>query len=192
MWTNLLMRIRFRMSGWFRPRMIYGFKRGDGVRLRRTRVSNMTRVECPEKLMVADNVYIGHFNMIDASGGLIIGEGCQITNYVSILTHSSHIAIRLYGNEYLDHRHHTGYLKKATTIGAYSFIGPHSVLMPGARLGKGTLVSAYSFVASGEYPDFAVLAGNPAKVVGDTREMDHKWLVDAPELKPLYEAWAHE
>ncbi|OHX13733.1 acyltransferase [Chromobacterium sphagni] len=191
-WNGIFSRIRFRLSAWVRPRMVYGFHRGDGVFLKRTRVSNMTRVEHIDKLMVEDNVYIGHFNLIDASGGLFIGEGCQITNYVSLLTHSSHVAIRLYGREYLDRGDHAGYLKKPTALGRYSFVGPHSVLMPGVALGKGSIVSAYSFVAAGDYPDFAILAGNPAKVVGDTRDMDAEWLALHPDLHPLYEAWADD
>ncbi|MGR2682614.1 acyltransferase [Chromobacterium haemolyticum] len=191
-WHALFRRIRFRLSAWVQPRMVYGFTRGDGVFLKRTRVSNMTRIEHVGKLMVDDNVYIGHFNLIDASGGLYIGEGCQITNYVSLLTHSSHVAIRLYGDRYLESSNHVGYLKKPTKLGPYSFIGPHSVLMPGVELGKGSMVSAYSYVPAGVYPDFAILAGNPARVVGDTREMDAKWLDEHPELLPLYEAWAHD
>lgn len=64
--------------------------------------------------------------------------------------------------------------------------------MPGVELGKGSIVSAYSFVQAGEYPDFAILAGNPARVVGDTREGDAEWLAQNPELHRLYEAWAHD
>ena len=190
--AKLLSRIRFRLSAWVHPRMMYGFKRHDGVFLSRTRLSNLTRVEHVHRLEIGDNVYIGHFNFIDASGGLTIGEGCQITNYVSILTHSSHIAIRLYGKKYLDNANHVGYLRKPTVIGRYSFIGPHSVVMPGAHLGKGSLISAYSFVSAGDYPDFAILAGNPAKVVGDTREMDAELLDAHPELRSLYEEWVRD
>lgn len=187
-WQSIL----FRLSGLVRPRMVYNYLRHDGVRLPFTRVSNMTHIDTPELLEIGNNVWIGHFNMIDASGGLIIGEGCQITNYVSLLTHSSHISLRLYGETYLYHNEHAGYLKASSRIGAYTFIGPHSVLMPGVSIGKGSIVSAYSYVAAGEYPDFAVLAGNPAKVIGDTREIDEQWLQDYPQLRPYYEAWAHE
>ncbi|OWY39057.1 transferase [Xenophilus sp. AP218F] len=191
-WNRFLSRIRFRLSALIGPRMVYGFHRGDGMYLKRTRVSNMTRIEHINKLQVEDNVYIGHFNLIDASGGLHIGEGCQITNYVSVLTHSSHVAIRLYGREYLQRDNHAGYLKRPSSLGRYSFVGPHSVLMPGVTLGKGSIVSAYSYVPAGVYPDFAILSGNPARVVGDTREMDAKWLEQHPDLQALYEGWADD
>jgi hypothetical protein len=79
-------------------------------------------------------------------------------------------------------------VRRPTDIGAYTFIGPHSVVMPGSRIGRGVLVKAYSYV-DGEVPDFAVVAGQPAVVVGDTRELT------APGSKPTrparhYDAWA--
>lgn len=190
--TRILERIKISLSGWVKPQMQAGFRRHDGIQLLRTRVSNFTRIESPGKLEIDDNVFIGHYNFIDASGGLTIGEGCQITNYVSVLTHSSHIAIRLYGESYLDHNNHIGYLRKSSVIGPYTFIGPHSVLMPGTSIGKGSLISAYSYVGGGVFPDFAIIAGNPAQVVGDTRDLDRSWLQDHPELRPCYEAWAND
>ena len=188
----LLRSLCYRWSTSLQPKMVYGFTRGDGVFLKRTRVSNMTRIEDVAQLVIEDNVYIGHFNLIDASGGLYIGEGCQITNYVSLLTHSSHVAIRLYGDRYLESKNHVGYLKKLSRIGPYSFIGPHSVLMPGVVLGKGSMVSAYSYISAGVYPNFAIFSGNPARVVGDTRELDAHWLEGRPELLSLYDAWADD
>ena len=74
-------------------------------------------------------------------------------------------------------------------IGAYSFIGPHSLIEAGSTLGRGTLVCAYTAVR-GHFPEFAVLAGNPAQVVGDTRERDASWLAKHPEMAEAYRAWA--
>jgi acetyltransferase-like isoleucine patch superfamily enzyme len=74
-------------------------------------------------------------------------------------------------------------------IGAYSFIGPHSLIEAGTRLGRGTLVCAGSFVR-GEHPDFAVLDGRPARVVGDTRQADEALLARHPEVRALRDAWA--
>lgn len=169
--------------------MVYGYRHADGRWLAHTRVSTHTRIEHPATLDIGDHVFIGHFTMLDASGGLSIGEGCQITNYVSILTHSSHRAIRLMGRAYFDHAAPTGYVRRATRIGAYSFIGPHSVIAPGAQIGRGVLVQAYSYVA-GEVPDFAIVAGQPARVVGDTRAGDRRWLEADVQARQRYEAWA--
>ena len=62
-------------------------------------------------------------------------------------------------------------------------------LAPGSRIGCGVLVRAFSYV-SGEVPDFAIVAGQPATVIGDTREADQAWLLSHPECRADYEAWA--
>lgn len=175
----------------FAPQMVLGYRRKiDNQFLPQTRISNTTSISGEHNLDIADNVFIGHFNTLDASNGLMIGTGCQISNYVSVTTHSSHIAIRLYGVHYIEHngRHH-GYITGKTVIKAYTFIGPHSTIMPNVTLGKGSLVKAYSYVASGTYPDFAILCGNPAKVVGDTRDLDKELLHQYPELQAYYQEW---
>lgn len=182
-------RIRFHLFKWFRPAFVGRYRRHDGVVLPRTRVSNTTHIVNPEKLDIADNVFIGHFGFIDASNGLRIGEGCQIGFYNCIATHSSHISIRLYGKAY-GGSDMIGYVKGAVSIGAYTFIGPHCVVMPGTTIGKGCIVSAYSYV-KGDFPDFSIIAGNPAKVVGDTRKLDEPFLQQHPELQAHYNEWVN-
>lgn len=49
-------------------------------------------------------------------------------------------------------------------IGAGSWLGAGAVILPGTRLGRNTVVGAGA-VVRGEFPDHAVLAGVPAKVV---------------------------
>ena len=51
------------------------------------------------------------------------------------------------------------------------------------------LVRAFSYV-SGEVPDFAIVGGQPAQVIGDTRQLDKAWLSSHPEQRANYEAWA--
>jgi acetyltransferase-like isoleucine patch superfamily enzyme len=171
------------------PRMIYGWRTTDGQWLEHTRVSTHTTIEHTHRLAVGDHVFIGHFNFIDASGGLTIGEGCQVTNHVSVLTHSSHVALRICGRGYFGDPAPAGYETAPTSIGAYTFVGPHTVIAPGATIGRGVLVKAYSYV-SGSVPDFAIVEGQPARVVGDTREIDAEWLDRYPQWRADYEGWA--
>ena len=173
----------------FGPRMLYGWRRADGTWLAHTRISSATHVEHPDGLDIADHVYIGPFNFVDASGSLQIGEGCQITTHCALLTHSSHQALRLAGRSYYGAADPPGYRRRSTQIGAYTFIGPHSVVAPGSRIGRGVLVRAYSYV-DGEVPDFAIVAGQPAQVIGDTREVDQAWLDAHPQARGDYDAWA--
>lgn len=173
-------------------RMVFGAQGRAGQALPHTRIAPSTCIEGEQGLDLADHVFIGQFNFIDATAGLRIGEGVQITNFVSIVTHSSHRSIRLLGRAYASHHGEVpGYVRAPIEIGAYSFIGPHSVVEAGSRIGKGVVVCAHSRVR-GEVPDFAIVAGAPAAVIGDVRTGDARLLAQHPELAPHYAAWAGE
>jgi acetyltransferase-like isoleucine patch superfamily enzyme len=172
----------------FGPRVLSGFYH-KGIFLKDVRISESTVLSFPQQLDLADNVFIGHYNFIEASNGIRIEKGVQITNYISILSHSSHISIRLYGDQYRKKKELIGYKKGSVILGKYSFVGPHVTIMPGTTIGKGCLISAYSFV-KGEFPDFSIISGNPAVVVGSTKDLDKKYLDEYPELIEYYEEWA--
>ena len=170
-------------------RMLFG-ERSQGLWRPNSRIAPSTCIEHEDRLSLADHVYIGPFNFIEASAGVRLGEGVQITHHASIVSHSSHRAQRLLGQRYAEWQGlRPGWVTAPVLIGAYSFIGPHSVIEAGSVLGIGTLVRAGS-VVRGKFPDHAVLAGNPAQVVGDAREADARWLAQYPELQAGYEAWA--
>lgn len=58
------------------------------------------------------------------------------------------------------------------SIGAGSWLGHGTVVLPGAKIGKHVAVGAGSIVR-GELPDFSVAAGVPARVIG--RYVDGQW-----------------
>ncbi|MFC1529284.1 DapH/DapD/GlmU-related protein [Gemmatimonadota bacterium] len=65
-------------------------------------------------------------------------------------------------------------------IGRKALIGANSTLLPGVLIGKGALVAAGSLV-SRDVPDFAIVRGNPAQVVGATPDLSHE------DGDPIYE-----
>lgn len=170
------------------PQMIYGYHQKDEL-LKDTRIGSATSIIGKEGLTLADNVFIGQFNFIEATNGIRIGEGCQITNYVSIITHSSHVAIRLYGDQYRNTADPVAYNKGTVEIGKYTFVGPHVTIMPDTKIGKGSIIASHSMV-KGDFPDFSIIGGTPAKVIGDTRELDAAYLEKHPELRKYYDNWA--
>jgi len=173
-------------------RIVFGERSAQGQVLPRTRIAPSTCIEGERQLRLADHVFIGQFNFLDAHGGLTIGEGVQITNFVSIVTHSSHRSLRLLGRGYASHHGPApGYVKGPIVIGPYSFIGPHSLIEANTRIGRGVVVCAYAQVR-GEVPDFAIVAGQPARVIGDVRHGDAKLLAQYPWLAAHYQAWAKE
>ena len=44
-------------------------------------------------------------------------------------------------------------------------IGMNSTILPGVVLGRHCVVGANSVVTKGDYPDYSVLAGVPAKII---------------------------
>ena len=174
-------------------RMLFG-EMQRGQPLPGTRISPSTCIEHEDRLTLGDDVFIGHFNFIEASSGVCIGSSTQVTNFISIVSHSTHRSVRVAarlsgapapaadGSQPSD-------IRAPIEIGPYCFIGPHSVVEAGAVLGKGCLVTAGSRVR-GTFGDFAVLSGNPAQVVGDTRTQDARWLAVHPDYLPAYERWA--
>ena len=172
------------------PQMIYGYHQ-NGEFLKDTRIGSATSMVGTEGLTLEDNVFIGQFNFIEATNGIKIEEGCQITNYVSIITHSSHVAIRLYGDQYRNTPDPIAYNKGTVEIGKYTFVGPHVTIMPDTKIGKGSIIASHSMV-KGEFPDFSIIGGTPAKVIGDARELDAPYLEKHPELKKNYDNWVHE
>ena len=186
---SLLKRILRRIFPTVSPYMITRIKDKDGKKIPGTRISSHTFIDHPGSLSLAQGVYIGHFNVVEASHGLTIEEGVQITTHCVITTHSSHQSIRLYGASYAG-KEMIGYVKGSVSVGKYSFIGPHSTIMPGTIIGKGSLVHAYSYV-KGEFPDFSIIGGNPAKVLGDTRTIDRTLLDQYPELNSMYNEWTN-
>ena len=188
-WRARLNRVRRRLARVLLYRMLFG-ESSQGRTLPHTRISAASCIEHEERLSLGDHVYIGPFNFIEASGGITLEEGVQITTHVSITTHSSHRAMRLLGRDYATWTgERPGWVAGAVHIGAYCFIGPQVLIEPGTRLGRGTLVRAGS-VVRGSFPDFAVLDGRPAVVVGDARQRDEALLQRHPELRERYAAWA--
>ena len=185
----LLNRWRRRLAHALLYRTVFG-ERSAGTWRPHTRISPSTCIEHEDGLRLGDHVYIGPFNFLEASGGIEVGEGVQITHHCSVVTHSSHRAQRLMGARYAGHEGpRPGWIAAPVRIGDYSFIGPHSLLEAGTTLGRGCIVRAGS-VLRGPFPDFAVIAGNPAVVVGDSRDGDERLLARHPEWRAAHQAWA--
>lgn len=187
-YRNILFNRAWKRYKAFHPRMVYGVI-NQGKKLINTRISTSSVINGEENLNLDDDVFIGHFNFIEASNGIEIKKGTQVTNYISILSHSSHVSIRLYRENYRKESNLEGYKKGKVVIEEYSFIGPHTTIMPDTFIGKGSLVQSHSLV-KGSFPDFSIIAGNPAERIGDTRDLDKKYLEANDVLKKTYSQWA--
>jgi virginiamycin A acetyltransferase len=102
---------------------------------------------------------------------LVIGKFCQIANGVRFITASSnhrYDGISSYPFAIFDGfgegRPSLPTRFRDTIIGNDVWFGDGAQVMPGARIGSGVIVGAGA-VVSGQVPDYAIVAGNPARVV---------------------------
>ena len=102
-------------------------------------------IDYPEKFKMGINIDIGAFSYINAEYGVIIEDNVQIGSHCSI-----------YSNSTIDNK------KGQVTIEKNCKIGSHSTIMPNIRIGKNSIVGAYSFVTE-NVPDNEFWVGIPAK-----------------------------
>jgi len=175
------------MSPFVRQMMVYGYRNPiTGKYHRATRISSSAYITDKGKLDMGDNVWVNHNVRIDASGGVKIGDGCQIGYSSMILSHSSHMAIRLNGEAFIkmDIPERVGYIHKSVEIGEYTFIGGGAAVMPGVKIGKGCVIGVNSVVTK-DVPDYSIVAGAPARIIGSTIETDRKYF-DNPTVRKYY------
>ena len=110
------------------------------------------------KPKVGKNVWIGPFTIIDGSGELIIGDNVTISTGSQIYTHDN-IKQTLLGNPFKIE-------KKKVKIGRNTYVGPNVVISKGVSIGKYSVVATNSFVNK-SFNEYSIIAGNPAKKIGN-------------------------
>jgi len=165
--------------------MLRGYRDATGQWRPWVRMSDTTVIQHSDRLTLEDRCFIWHYSILDATGGLEIGEGCHIGAWVGIFTHSSHLALRIYGRHYLDvtQDHRVGFRTAPVMVGRYVAIGASSLIMPGVTIGDGAAIMAGSIVQSNVAP-FALVGGSPARVLGDMRRFDGRLLRQHPNCDP--------
>lgn len=114
----------------------------------------------PENIEIGNNVHIQFGCKLFANGGLKIGDGCILAHEVQIQTRNHN-----YDSEDLQMiPYDSRYIEKAVAIGDYCWIGARVTILPGVKIGKGAVIAAASVVTK-DVPEYAVVGGNPAKVI---------------------------
>lgn len=106
---------------------------------------------------IGEDVWIGAFTVIDGSGGLVIGYGCDISAGAQIYSHST--VERCVSDRERDIR------RRPTRIGRNVHVGANAVILMGADIGDHSVVAAGAVVVENTVaPPFSVLRGVPARV----------------------------
>ena len=138
---------------------------------KRVRIFPNSRIEClsvDAKIIVHDNVSIGHNLHMTAHSILEISKNCTISSNVMI-TDNQHSYLEI-GTHILDQK----LIIKKTFIGENCFIGTGAAINSGTILGKQCIVGAHA-VLSGLYPDYCVIVGAPGRIVKRYDENTKEW-----------------
>ncbi len=108
---------------------------------------------------IGEGTWIGAFTVLDGSGGLSIGKGCDISSGVQIYTHSS-------ARRCVSGRAHPTVERAPVTIGDHVFLGAGAVVNMGVTIGDSAVVGAGAVVTR-DVPPRTVVTGVPARPVAD-------------------------
>jgi acetyltransferase-like isoleucine patch superfamily enzyme len=111
----------------------------------------------PSGIKIGKDTIIGDHVFLDGRAPLTIGDHVDIASQVLI-----------YNSEHdLEKEDFSARVEKVL-IGNYVFIGPRVTILPGVTIGKGAVVAAGAVVTE-DVPDFAIVGGVPAKVIGERK-----------------------
>ncbi|MBR3949190.1 MAG: hypothetical protein IKJ84_00790 [Oscillospiraceae bacterium] len=126
-----------------------GFSLGEGTRV-------VGPVYCTGGLTTGTDCWLGPKLSIYGNGTVVLEDNCDIGPEVSFLTGSHEIG---------DAQRRAGTGKNETIrVGAGCWIGGGSMVLGGYRIGKGSVVGAFSCVTE-DLPENSLCCGTPARVI---------------------------
>lgn len=124
------------------------------------RMRENAKIISPENFKCGKYVWIGEGAILDASGGLEIGDHTSIGLYVMVWSHTSYLANVAYenviGSDLIT--------RKSTKIGGGCFISGHSVIYSGIKIGDKTVILPMT-VVNKDIPGNCIVGGSPAKII---------------------------
>jgi len=112
----------------------------------------------PEGLRLGDNVSIGEFTHIRASGGVTIGSRVLIASHAVITSRGHPKELPRYGV----------IVDAPVRIDDDVWIGAGAIILPGAHIHRGAIVAAGA-VVTGNVDEMSIFGGVPARKIGQVR-----------------------
>ncbi|MDE5771797.1 MAG: galactoside O-acetyltransferase [Ruminococcus sp.] len=107
---------------------------------------------CPENIRIGKNVFINGNVLFMARGGITIEDNVQIAANAQLISNNHDLYERMI------------LTCKPVLIKEGAWIGAGATILPGVCVGKYAVVGAGSVVTK-DVPDYAVVVGNPSKVI---------------------------
>lgn len=114
----------------------------------------------PRNISIGEGTIIGYHAFLDGRAPLRIGKQVDIASEVMI-----------YNSEHDLSSEDFHAREESVEIGDYVFIGPRVIILPGVKIGKGAVIAAGAVVTQ-NVPSFKIIAGIPARIIGERQIRD--------------------
>lgn len=123
-----------------------------------------------KNLEIGQDSIIGEGAFLDGREALIIGNHTDVASEVMIYNSEHDIN----AEDFVAHN-------APVEIGDYVFIGPRVIILPGVKVGRGAVIAAGAVVTR-DVPDFTIVGGVPAKVIGERKLKEPKYVLGRARL----------
>ncbi len=134
---------------------------GDGTEIQRHCFIWIDADETKEpKLTLGKRVFVGQGTHLSIMRPMAVGDNCLIGAYSYLLTNNHRFEVRTIPIR------DQGYTSEPLVLAEDVWIGAHSVIMPGIKIGRGAIIGAGS-VLTKNVGAYEIWAGIPAKKIKD-------------------------
>lgn len=124
----------------------------------------------PSRIRIGDDTIIGEGAVLDGRGSITIGDHVDMATEVMI-----------YNSQHDTSSDDFHAITRDVVIKDYVFIGPRAIILPGVTVGRGAVVAAGAVVTR-DVPDFAVVGGVPAAVIGQRKNTEPRYILGRARL----------
>lgn len=124
----------------------------------------------PRNIQIGAGTIIGDHVFLDGRDKIKIGDNVDIASQVLI-----------YNSEHDLSKKDFSAIEEPVEIGDYVFIGPRAIILPGVKIGCGAVVGAGAVVTK-DVSEFTMVAGVPAKVIGERKNKNPNYKLGRARL----------
>lgn len=124
----------------------------------------------PKNISIGEDTIVGDHAFLDGRSKITIG------NHVDIAS-----SVMIYNSEHDLESPEFEAIEEPVEIGDYVFIGPRAIILPGVSIGKGAVVAAGAVVTK-NVPEYKIVGGVPAKVIGERKNKNPIYILGRARL----------
>lgn len=124
----------------------------------------------PSNIKIGEDTIVGDHAFLDGRAQLSIG------NHVDIAS-----GVMIYNSEHDLEMEDFSARVEPVEIGDYVFVGPRVIVLPGVTIGRGAVLAAGAVVTK-DVPEFAIVGGVPATVIGKRKNTNLRYRLGRARL----------